>query len=190
MSTIINKVFFTIVFGVVSWIGLRGLLVNYYSTTSKTYDILELEEGRIGSERFIEVTNGVAAGNLAFTDGIVGVNVLYPLISSKAMQKMEEDQAVIKVKVLVLRKYMDSGCIYSNSCTKPDGSAIVGVVSVGAKDGMGYLFEEDIEGSSIKLAPDVIVLEETDLIPWYWNLLMFICGTFLLLPQLFYPILI
>lgn len=182
MNAIVNKVFFMIVFGAISWLGLDGLLVNYYSRSFKTLDIIEIEKEGILAERFVEITNGIATGDFAFSDGIVGGNVLYPLISAAARQQMQINQEPVEVKVLVLRKYVDSGCIYNNTCASSNGAAIMGVVSRGlgkVDKEIGLLFEEDIEEGTIKLAPDVIVLEERELISWYWNLLMFIGGTFL-----------
>ena len=181
MGTIANKVLFMIVFGVVSWIGMRGLLVNYYASSLKTFDIHELEKEGIGSERFLEVTNGIATNDFAFLEGLLGVNVLYPLISAEAKQQMLQSEQPVEVKVLVLRTDVDSGCVYNNSCSRPGGVAIKGVVSLGAKkaaEEMGF-YKAAFEGGSIKLAPDVIVLEEHDPISWYWNLLMFVGGTFL-----------
>jgi len=178
MRTIINKLFFGAIFIFISWKGFDGLIVNIFYSSETTIDILELEKSTTIDSRNLEILNGLSGEEFIYyeADYYSPVDIIYPLISQEQAERLSQFQP-ISIRVLVKINNQSRGCIRNSNCIPKDSTTIRGIVKTGLENlrsGDFDTFESDL----VKLHDDVILIEPgEEIIPWFWNLLMFLIGT-------------
>ncbi|MBU2913541.1 hypothetical protein [Reichenbachiella agariperforans] len=179
MRTIINKIIFGCLFIFLSWKGFDGLIINFFHSSTDTYDIIQIEQSDNLSSRNIEILNGIA-----FKDDFIyfesnqysSVDIVYPLMSSEQEEKYYNSEP-INIKVLIRLNNQDRNCLSNGNCIPNDSTTVNGLVKTGLDNLRSGDFES-IESELVKFDEDIILLEPNDgPIVWYWNLMMFIGGT-------------
>jgi hypothetical protein len=178
MKTIINKIVFGALFCFVSWKGLDGLFVNYYSRSLFDIDIEKLDQSDGDRHRYFKVNNGIAYGTYIYYEENLysPVDIVYPVISAKEVEDLQNGRNV-EAKLLVRRNKLNRDCLKYGSCFYGDSISVMGLSRIGLES----LSDNDymmLEDEHLKIAPNAILLEAgAGPVAIHWNLLMFIGGT-------------
>lgn len=180
MRTVLSKAIFGVLFLMLAWKGVDGLIINFFYSKTETFDIHELEKMKTLETKNLVLKNGVSYNDDFIyheSENFGFVEIIYPLVSQKQKEKYLNFEP-ITVKLLVKIDHVDKNCLKSRDCFPKDASTVSGL----AKSGLENLDASELkplETSLVKIDENAIILELGDKpVTWYWNLLMFIIGAF------------
>lgn len=178
MRTIINKIVFGILFCYVSWKGLDGLFINYYSQSLYEIDINDVGTETINDHRYLKIKNGIAYPTYAYYEEnpYSEVDVLYPLVSAKQLESLREGKK-IEAKLFIKRNNVARSALDNKAYFYPDSIPIIGLTQTGL-DNLRSGDLEVLQDENLNLPNNPIIIESgSQPIGLPWNLLMFIGGT-------------
>jgi len=178
MRTVINKIFFGVIFIFLSWKGSDGLIINLKYQSVSDIDIEALEEDEQFESRNLNVLNGIRMDDfIYYSSGMNSpIDIVYPLISAKQKAVLDSGD-LITIKVFVRLTDQQWNCLDNQYCIPEDSSSIRGLVKTGLENIRSSDFSQ-FETAQVGIDESAILVQPgAEPISWQWNLAMFLGGT-------------
>lgn len=175
MKTIINKLFFGVLYFVVGYIGFKGLLVNYFGRNTVESTVVDFRPEEIRKYNTVSLKEGFGIDRVSYLhhDDGVQMDIVYPFLSRDEKERYEKGKPVV-VKVFVKQEDVGTDCL-EDGCL-PDEWLQVSGVCYKASSELEADIVERYNAENLSVDKEAIIVNITEKPrSVFWNLLMFAC---------------